>query len=161
MANVLNDLAADLYKGADVVGRELTGVSSSCLINSNGSERVARGDSIRSHFTRQPTSSTAVTESMTIPEGTDQTVDNKTLTINKAQSIQIPWTGEDMKSVNNGSGFETIYGDQIMQAMRTIANEIEVDLATEAYRNASRAVGTAGTRLSRQTSTPLLKRAKC
>lgn len=145
MANVLTDLAADLYKAADVVGRELTGVSSSCLINANGSERVARGDSIRSHFTRQPTSTTAVTESMTIPEGTDQTVDSKTLTINKAQSIQIPWTGEDMKSVNNGSGFETIYGDQIMQAMRTIANEIEVDLATEAYRNASRAVGTAGT----------------
>ena len=145
MANVLTDLAADLYKAADVVGRELTGVVGSCLINADGSERVAKGDSIRSHFTRQPSASAAITEAMTIPEGTDQTVDNKTLTISKAQSIQIPWTGEDIKSVNNGSGFETIYGDQVRQAMRTLANEMEADVATEAYQNASRAVGTAGT----------------
>ena len=58
---------------------------------------------------------------------------------------QIPWTGEDIRHVNNGSGFETIYGDQIRQAMRTLTNEIEVDLATAAYLGASRAFGTAGT----------------
>lgn len=145
MANVLTDLAADLYKAADTVGRELTGVVSSCLINADGSERVAKDDSIRSHFTRQPSASASITEAMTIPEGTDQTVDNKTLTISKAQSIQIPWTGENMQSVNNGSGFETIYGDQIQQAMRTLANEIEADVAADTYKNASRAFGTAGT----------------
>jgi len=145
MANVLTDLAADIYKSADVVGRELTGLSSSVLINADGSERVAVGDTVRSHFTRQPSASVAVTPSMTIPQGTDQTVDNKTATISKSQAIQIPWTGEDMKSVNNGSGFDTIYGDQISQAMRTLSNEIEVDLATDIYQNASRAVGTAGT----------------
>jgi len=50
-----------------------------------------------------------------------------------------------MRHVNNGSGFETIYGDQIAQAMRTLCNEVEADLWTEAYQNASRAVGTAGT----------------
>lgn len=144
MANVLTDLAADIYKAADVVGREQTGFIPSCTINANSSERVAVGDTVRSHFTRQATA-VNITESMTIPEGTDQTVDNKTATITKSRAVQIPWTGEDMKHVNNGSGFTTIYGDQIAQAMRTLANEVEVDLATAAYQGASRAVGTAGT----------------
>ena len=144
MANVLNDLAADLYKAADTVGRELVGAVPASLINADGSERVALNDTVRSHFTRQA-SAVNVSPSMTVPEGTDQTVDNKTLSITKARAVQIPWTGEDMRSVNNGSGFETIYGDQITQAMRTLTNEIEVDLNTEAYQNASRAVGEAGT----------------
>lgn len=144
MANVLTDLAADIYVAADTVGRELTGASSSVLMNANGSERVALNDTVRSHFTRQATA-VDTAPSMTVPEGTDQTVDNKTLTINKSRAVQIPWTGEDMRHVNNGSGWETIYGDQIAQAMRTLANEIEGDILTEAYQNASRAVGTAGT----------------
>lgn len=144
MANVLTDLAADIYKAADTVGRELTGATSSVLINADGSERVALGDTVRSHFTRQATE-VDVTPSMTIPEGTDQTVDNKTLSITKAKAVQIPWTGEDMRHVSNGAGFDTIYGDQIRQAMRRLTNLIEVDLLTEAYQNASRAVGTAGT----------------
>ncbi len=144
MANVLTDLAADLYKAADTVGRELTGITSSATINGNGSERVALNDVVRSHFTR---AATAINNapSMTIPEGTDQTVDSKTLSITKSRGVQIPWTGEDIRSVNNGAGFETIYGDQIRQAMRTLTNEIEVDLATAAYLGASRAFGTAGT----------------
>jgi hypothetical protein len=144
MANVLTDLAADLYKAADTVGRELTGITSSATINGSGSERVALNDVVRSHFTR---SASAVDNApaMTIPEGTDQTVDSKTLSITKSRGVQIPWTGEDIRHVNNGSGFETIYGDQIRQAMRTLANEIEVDLATAAYVGASRAYGTAGT----------------
>ncbi len=145
MANVLTDLAADIYKSADMVGRELTGAISSVMINADGSERVALNGTIRSHFTRQPSATVTLTPSMTIPEGTDQTVDNKTMTISKSKGIQIPWTGEDVKHVDNGSGFETIYGDQITQAMRTITNEIETDLCTALYQGGSRSVGTAGT----------------
>lgn len=144
MANVLTALAADIYVAADTVGRELTGAVSSVLINANDSERVAVGDTVRSHFTR-PATAVNVTASMTIPEGTDQTVDNKTATISKAKAIQIPWTGEDIKHVNNGSGFSTIYGDQIAQAMRVLTNEIESDLCTAIAVGASRAVGAAGT----------------
>lgn len=144
MANVLTDLAADIYVAADVVARELTGGLTAVTINANGSERVALNDVVRSHFTRAATVGDTA-PSMTIPEGTDQTVDNKTLTINKSRSVQIPWTGEDMKHVNNGSGFETIYGDQIRQAMRALANEMEVDVMSAAYLAASRAIGTAGT----------------
>lgn len=144
MANVLDFLAADLYKAADIVGREQVGVIPSVTINA-GSERAALGDTVRSHFTRKPTLNTSYTPSMTIPEGDDQTVDNKTMTIDQVANVQIPWTGEDIRHVNNGAGFETIYGDQIAQAMRTITNAIEAHVATKAYQGASRAVGTAGT----------------
>ena len=144
MANVLDDLAADLYKSADVVGRELVGLIPSVTVNA-GAQQVAKGDTVRSHFTRTPTVETSFAPSMTIPEGTDQTVDNKALQLNQYAAVKIHWTGEDIKHVNNGSGFETIYGDQILQAMRTITNTIESYLARIIYKGASRAVGTAGT----------------
>ena len=144
MANVLTDLAADIYKAADIVGREAVGFIPSVTINANGSERAAVGQKVRSHFTRAATVGD-LTPAMTIPEGTDQTVDTKYLTLTKQRGVPIPWTGEDMKHVNNGSGFETIYGDQIRQAMRAICNTIELSLFTTAYQGASRATGTAGT----------------
>ena len=143
MSNVLTNLAADIYRAADIVGREAVGFIPSVTINA-GSERAAVGQSVRSFFTRAATVGD-LSPSMTIPEGTDQTVDNKTMTVNQIASVRIPWTGEDIKHVNNGSGYETIYGDQIAQAMRGITNTIESYVATKAYQGASRAFGTAGT----------------
>lgn len=145
MANVLTDLAADIYRAADVVGREQVGIIPSITLNTDAGTRVAKGDTVRSHFTRTPSVNTSFSPAMTIPEGTDQTVDNKTLTVDNFASVQIPWTGEDIKHVNNGSGFETIYGDQIAQAMRAITNSIEQYVAGVAYKGASRAYGTAAT----------------
>jgi len=144
MANVLTDLAADIYKAADIVGREVVGFIPAVTIN-GGSQEAAQGDTVRSFVTRAATVNTSATPSMTIPEGDDQTVDNKTMTLNTIASVRIPWTGEDIKHVNNGAGYETIYGDQIAQAMRGITNNIEAAIAAEAYKNASRAFGTAGT----------------
>ena len=144
MGNTLTDLAADIYKAADIVGREQVGLIPSVMINA-GSERAAQGDPVTSHVTQKPTLNTSYSPSMTIPEGDDQTVDNKTMTIDKVANVQIPWTGEEIRHVNNGPGFETIYGDQIAQAMRVVTNQIESDLWSEIYLNASRAVGAAGT----------------
>lgn len=143
MPNVLTSLAADIYRAADIVGRELVGIIPSMTIN-GGSEAAALNDTVRSHFTRTPTVGT-LTPSMTIAEGTDQTVDNKTLTLDTTAAVQIPWTGEDIKHVNNGSGFETVYGDQIKQAMRAIVNSIESAAWAAIRKGASRAHGTAGT----------------
>ena len=144
MANVLTDLAADIYQAADTVGRELVGVIPSATINSNATQVAAQGEVIRAAFTREVSVDT-VTPAMTIPEGTDQTVDNKTMTMSSTASVKIPWTGEDIKFVNNGAGFDTIYGDQIKQAMRAITNQIETEVALDIADRASRAVGTAGT----------------
>ena len=144
MANVLTDLAADIYKAADIVGRELVGVIPSMTINA-GTERAAFGDTVRSAFTRSATVNTSYTPAMTIPEGDDQTVDNKTTTIDQVANVQIPYTGEDILHLNNGAGYETVYGDQIAQAMRGITNSIENYAALTISRGASRAIGTAGT----------------
>ena len=143
MANVLTNLAADIYLAADRVGREQVGFLPSVTIN-GGSQAAALGDTVRSHFTRTPAVGT-VTPSMTIPEGVDQTIDNKTLTFTNTASVKIPWTGEDIKHVNNGSGYSSIYGDQIAQALRAITNQIETFAWQTAYQGASRAFGTAGT----------------
>lgn len=143
MANVLTDLAADIYKAADIVGRELVGFIPSIMVNT-GSEQAAVGQTIRSFSTNKPTVNT-IAPSMTIPEGNDQTVNNKTLTLTKQRAVQIPMTGEDVKFLDGGPGYQTVYGDQIAQAFRVLTNEAEADVAGELYKNASRAVGTAGT----------------
>lgn len=143
MANTLTDLAADIYKAADIVGRELVGFIPASTVNA-GSEQAAVGQTVRSFATPAATAVT-ISPSMTIPEGTDQTLTNKTLTITEQRGVQIPYTGEDVRFLDGGAGYETVYGAQIQQAMRTLVNEMEADLAGEAYKNASRAVGTAGT----------------
>jgi hypothetical protein len=144
MANVFDDLAADIYKAADIVGRELVGVIPSMTINA-GTERAAFGGVVRSAFTRATTVNESYTPSMTIPEGDDQTVDNKTATIDKVANVKIPYTGEDIRKLNNGVGYETVYGDQIAQAMRGMTNKIEAYAALTLSLGASRAIGTAGT----------------
>jgi hypothetical protein len=143
-ANVLSSLAADIYRAADIVGREQVGFIPSVTLNTDAGVRVALNDTVRSFFTRTPTVGT-ITPSMTTPEGTDQTVDTKTLSVTQTASVKIPWTGEDIKHVNNGSGFSSIYGDQIAQAMRAIVNQIESYLGGLLANGASRAYGTAGT----------------
>ena len=145
MANTLTNLAADIYKAADQVGRELVGFIPSVTINGDATTQAAKGDTIRAAFTRTPTVSTTYSPSMTIPEGTDQTVDNKTMSLDTFANVQIPYTGEDVKHLNNGAGFETVYGDQIKQAMRAITNSIETAIGSAAYLSSSRAFGTAGT----------------
>ena len=145
MANTLTDLAADIYTAADQVGRELVGFIPSVTVNGSAATQASKGDTVRAAFTRQPTVSTTYTPSMAIPEGTDQTVDNKTMTLDTFANVQIPWTGEDITHLRNGSGFETVYGDQIKQAMRAITNSIETAVGAAAYVASSRAFGTAGT----------------
>jgi hypothetical protein len=144
MANVLTNLAPDLFKAADIVSRELTGFIPSVTLNADGSEQAAVGQNVRSHFTSAATVGNR-TQAMQVSEGTDQTVTSKTLQISKDRSVEIPWTGEDIKFVNSGPGFQTVYGDQVLQAMRAIANEVEADVSNAVYLGASRAYGTAGT----------------
>jgi hypothetical protein len=144
MANVFTNLAADVYEAAERVGRELVGGVNSVKINS-GMQEAAKDDVVRSAFTRPQTVSTTYAPSMTIPEGTDQTVDNKTAALDTYASIQIPYTGEDQKHLNNGAGYATVYGNQIQQAMRAICNKMELDLMAKLSLGAGNAYGTAGT----------------
>lgn len=143
MANVLTNLAGDFYHAADTVSRELIGMTPSATINT-GAERAALNSTIRS-FVAPSVATETNTPAMTIPEGTDQTIGNKTLTLTKSKGVKIPYTGEDVKFLDQGAGYRSVYGAQVEQAMRAISNEIEADGCIEAYKAASRAYGTAGT----------------
>lgn len=144
MANELDDLAADLYKAAEIVGRSAVGFIPSVTVN-GGSEVAAQGTTVRSHKTDEGTINEDATPSMTIPEGDDVTVTTDTMTLNKVVNAQIPFTGEEVGFINQGAGFQTVYGDIVTRKLNGMMKIIERNVAIEAYKNSSRAVGTAGT----------------
>lgn len=144
MANVFTDLITDIYVGADVVAREAVGAVSGASINGDDKQRAAVGETIRVPVTPDATL-VDVVPSMTTPEGTDQNIGNRDMTISKSKAVQIPWTGEDVRGMSNSGLYRTTLGDQVTQAMRALVNEQESDLCVEGYQNASRVTGVAGT----------------
>lgn len=142
-ANTLTGLAADAFLAADIVGRELVGLVPSATIN-GGSERVALGDTVKSHVTSTPSGGSFV-PSMAIPEGNAITIGVNSFTVNQSYSIKIPITGEEQKHLDNGAGYSTVWGDVIAQSIRKLANTIETYAWNTTRVAASRAFGTAGT----------------
>lgn len=142
MANTLTNLVPDLYEALDTVAREMAGLIPSVTLDAN-SARAAKDETIR-----VPISPAAEAENITPgtnpPDTGDQTFDNATITISKARAVPFRWSGEEVRGVNNGPGYGNLRRDQIAQAIRTLVNEVESDLAA-LYVNASRAYGTAGT----------------
>lgn len=142
-ANTLTNLVPDIFAAVDVVSRELVGFIPAADRDS-GDERAALNEVIRWH--KVPAmAATDVSPSMTIPEPTDVTVGNDTMTISKSRTVPFGFTGEEKKGLNNGPGALSVQGDMIAQALRTLTNEVETDLANAARLAASRAYGTAGT----------------
>jgi hypothetical protein len=142
MANTLTNLLPDLYEAIDVVSRELVGFIPAVTMDS-GAARAAVNETIRVPITPAAAAEN-VTPGTTPPDTGDQTIGNTTITITKARGVPFRWTGEEQKGVNNGPGYSNIRRDQIAQAIRTLCNEVEADLAA-LYVRASRAHGTAAT----------------
>lgn len=141
--NTLTDLTPDLYAALDVVSRELTGFIPAVTLDASVS-RAAIGQTVRS-FATQAQGARDIVPSNIHPNDGDQTVDNVELTIKKSRVVPIKWNGEEQLGLdNNGPGTGNVLADQIMQGMRTLANEMEADLSAET-RKFSRAFGTAGT----------------
>lgn len=143
MANVLTNLIPDLYQGLDEVSRELVGFIPSVARNSSA-ERASLGENVYVPISTALSASDVV-PGMTVPEPTDFTVDGTNIVITKSKAVSFGLNGEEYKGLNNGIGAENILGENFKQALRTLTNEIEADLALEAGSNASRATGTAGT----------------
>ena len=142
-ANTLTGLIPDLYAGLDVVSRELVGFIPAVTRNVSA-ERAAIGESVVWDVAPEMTSGNIV-PAMAIPEPGDKTIGTDSLTISKAKMVEFGFVGEEQKGLNNGIGYQTVQAGLFAQGLRTLTNEIEVDLATEAYLNSSRAYGTAGT----------------
>ncbi len=142
-ANTLTGLIPDLYAAMDVVSRELTGFIPSVTLNASA-ERAALNQNIN-YFIAPSSTATDIAPAMAIPEPTDQTIGYGQMTISKSRAVAFGYTGEEQKGLNSGPGYLSVQAAQIAQAMRTLVNEIESDLATEAMDNASGGYGTAAT----------------
>lgn len=143
MANTLTDLTPDLYSALDVVSRELTGFIPA-VSSDMTTARAAKDQTVRS-FVAPASSAGDITPAATTPDDGDQTIGNVDLSITKARTVPFRWNGEQTLAMNSGGpGVANIRRDQIAQAMRTLVNEIETDLAA-LHIDGSRAYGTAGT----------------
>jgi len=135
--NVLSSIVQDIYKAADIVGREQSGFVTGATINS-GADGAAYGTNVAAAFTNTASAVDIAPNNIT-PNADNQTIDERFLTLNKQRGVQIGWNGEQKLKTDNRYGYETVYGDQVAQAMRTLTNEIEVDLFLEASKNSSTA----------------------
>lgn len=140
--NVLTGLLGSLYKGLDVVSRELVGFIPS-VRRDTGAEGAALNQAVTFAITPVNAGSNIV-PAMVVPEPTGQTIATDTITMTKARAYEFGYVGEEVLGLNNGFGFNQIQADMFAQALRGITNEIETDLAVEAINNASRATGTSG-----------------
>lgn len=138
----LTDLIPDLYAALDVVSRELVGFIPSVTLNATDG-RAAVGESVRVPIS--PAANVVdITPAMTTPEPTGQIIDNVAIDITKSRAAEFGWVGEQQKGLNNGPGYLTIRAGMMAQAMRSLTNEIETDVASLSSKT-SRAFGTAGT----------------
>lgn len=142
MPNTLTNLIPDLYESLDVVSRELVGLIPSVTLDPLA-KRAAVGQTVRS-FATSAVPAMDITPAVTPPNTGDQSVDNRPIQITKSRAVPFRWTGEEDLGVNAGPGARNIRLAQMQQAMRTLVNEIDSDLAA-LYAQASRAHGTAGT----------------
>lgn len=141
-ANSLSGLITTIYSASDQVARELVGFIPSVSADMNFT-RAAVGQEVTSPVAPAATASD-ITPAVTPPNDGDQSIGKKGVVITKARRVPIRWNGEEQLALdNNGASYNVILRDQFSQAMRTLVNEVESDLAA-LYVKASRACGNAG-----------------
>jgi hypothetical protein len=129
-----------MYEALDVVSRELVGFIPSVSRDSKA-DGAAVNQTVRSPVV--PAMSAAdITAAATSSTGTDRSIGYVDVSITKSRKVSFHITGEQHLSL--GENRSPIARDSFAQAMRTLVNEVENDLAA-LYTTASRAYGTAGT----------------
>lgn len=145
MANDFSNILPILQDKANVVGRELTGFVNASYRNVSA-ERAAKDQDVKYPIV-PALASASVTPAATAPAGTDITPTSATIEMTNLKKVSWNWTGEEARSLQNGDigPYQDVFSQTIEQAMRTLVNEIENSLWLEAYKNSSRAYGTAAT----------------
>lgn len=140
----ITGLIPTIYEALDTVSRELVGLIPAVSLSASA-ERAAVSQTITS-FVAPAAAATDVTPGVDSPDDGDQVIGNQTMTISKSRRVPVRWNGEQSLSLNapGGPGRMNIQRDQFAQGFRTLANEIEADLAG-LHISASRSYGTAGT----------------
>lgn len=145
MANTITDLTCDIFCALDTVSREQIGLIPAVTLDACGI-RAAVGQTVRSFVTPQVVA-TDIAAGQLGPDFGFQTIANRTITINKARTVSWIWEGEEMRALDAcGAGSNDIFRQQVEQAMRTLANEMEADLAA-LWTQATRVVTPSGSTL--------------
>lgn len=140
MSNTLTNLIPTIYAAKDIVLRELAGFIPAVTLDASG-ETAAKDQTIR--YPVVPALAAAdIAPAATGPDPSATTQGSDTMSISKVRSTTFFWEAEEQKGLGNLYG--VILRDQFTQAMRTLVNEVEADLAA-LYVAASRAYGSAGT----------------
>ncbi len=140
MANTLTNLFQYIYDSVDVVSRELVGFVPAVYKNTRA-EQVALNQDI-TYDVVGAQDAYDVAPSSSIPELDDDTPGTGTMSISKVRATKFHWTGEDEAAIGTEAK-SGIQNNKFAQAFRTLANEMETDLAS-LYIHASRAHGEAG-----------------
>ena len=130
MSTTLNNIAPDLYRAVESVSRELTGLSASVTVNTGAKARVAVGEDIVS-FRTQKRSSSAIVPGHVPNDNPSGEVFTPTVRVNNAKKIPIVYTDEQVLRANQagGHGFRAVLMNEMQQAFRVMANEIEASLS--------------------------------
>ncbi len=141
----LTSLVPTIYEALDIVSREAVGFIPA-VNREVKAERVAVNQVIMSPVT-PALASENIAPSNVSPNTAGITMGNAQITITKSKAVPWNFTGEETLGMQNSpviAPYGTTERDLIAQAIRTLTNEVEVDLAVLA-RSASRAFGTGGT----------------
>ncbi|MCK5615534.1 P22 coat - protein 5 family protein [Candidatus Pacearchaeota archaeon] len=143
MANTLTNLIPILYAAANKVSRDLTGMIPAVMLDAK-SEQVAKDQIINVPIVGAATAYD-ITPGTSPADNGDVTPGNTTMTITKSRYSPVRWNGEEQKAVAHTGIYSQVHVDRIAQAIRTLTNEVELDLTTEGYENSTGAFGTVAT----------------
>lgn len=140
MTNTLTGLYNTIYDAMNRVGREQVGMIPAVSASTRAA-RAALGQTIRAPIVPSM-SAEDITPGATAASGGDRAISYVDLTISKSRKVDFHITGEE--ELGLGENNDVVTRDSFAQAFRTLANEIDSDLAS-LYTYASRAYGTAAT----------------
>lgn len=139
-ALTLTGLIPVIYNAMDTVSREQAGFVRAVATDS-GAERAAINQTVRSPVVGAMAAE-PLTVGATAADTPSQTINYVDIQITKARSVPFGVTGEEELGLRNAGTMDRINADRIAQAIRTLTNEVEGDLAA-LHIGASRAYGTA------------------
>jgi len=141
--NTLTSLLPDAYAALDVVSREIVGLIPAVTLDARANE-VAKNQTLRVPVAPTSNATFDITPAMAVPAESDAIFTNAEITISNFKGVPFSWDGEEQFGMNKGPGYLGLRAGQIAQAMRTLVNLIETDLAG-AHTKFSRAAGAVGT----------------
>ena len=125
------------------VSREQVGMISAVTKSTEAAEKVTLNQAIRVPVVPAMSASDIAASNVALTED-DRDIDHEDVIITKQHKVSWHLTAEKEKGMMLGDYNNDINMQSVAQAMRTLSNEIEVDLCS-LYKDASRAYGTLGT----------------